>query len=158
MAELTQKQLKELLHYDPETGLFTWVRRPNGRVPVGSQAGSPNEEGYIRISVKGYRTTAHRLAWLFMTGGWPKGEIDHINRNKADNRFENLRDVPKSLNQYNRNQKPTPSGVRGVCRRGDKYLAYIGANTHLGTYESLDEAIEARKKAEVDLGVHPYVN
>ena len=100
---LTQARLKELLHYDPETGAFTWrVDRTNGR-RAGDLAGS-TREGHITIGVEGTQYYAHRLAVLYMTGKWPKAgmHVDHINRQKADNRWCNLRVVSHSKNMRNR--------------------------------------------------------
>jgi len=100
---LTQARLKELLHYDPKTGEFTWlVDRTNGR-KAGDAAGSLRE-GYRTIGVDGTQYYSHRLAVLYMTGAWPDAglHVDHINREKHDNRWENLRVVSRSKNMRNR--------------------------------------------------------
>lgn len=98
---LTAESLRELLHYDPQTGIFTW-RVTRGNLKACSRAGSMKEDGYIRVCIGERRYHAHRLAWLYVTGDWPVEEIDHINRNKADNRFTNLRPATRSTNEQNR--------------------------------------------------------
>jgi len=96
---MNQEQLTQLAHYDPETGVFT---RLCG-VKRGHPAGSVKPNGYVRINFgRGPLYAAHRLAWLYMTGEWPKHQIDHINRVRSDNRFCNLRDVSVSLNALNK--------------------------------------------------------
>ena len=87
---ITQEELKELLDYNPETGLFTWNVYNN--IKNKTTAGTFND-GYIQIKIKQKIYQAHRLAWLYVYGEWPKGQIDHINGIRDDNRIENLRDV-----------------------------------------------------------------
>ena len=77
---LTQERLKEVLHYDPETGIFMWLVAPNGRIRVGMEAGS-SHDGYIGIKVDRILYKAHRLAWFYMTGEWPANDVDHWDRN-----------------------------------------------------------------------------
>ena len=83
--QLTQERLKELLHYDPETGYFTWKISPNNAVKVGSVAGT-SMNNYIRIIIDHKAYLAHRLAFLYMEGYFPEHEVDHINRIRDDNR------------------------------------------------------------------------
>ena len=92
VPKLTQQRLKQVLGYDPKTGIFRWkVRRPK-RKP-GDQAGCLNKEGYVKISVDGASYTAHRLAFFWMTGKWPTPMTDHFNGIRNNNRWENLREV-----------------------------------------------------------------
>lgn len=110
---LSQKQLKTLLHYSPDSGVFTWkVKRSNGVKP-GDLAGSKTVRGYARISINNIGYRAHRLAFLYMNGDFPKGQIDHINGVIDDNRWKNLRDVSQSLNQ--RNTKMNCRNKTGHC-------------------------------------------
>lgn len=102
-TDLTADRLRELLDYNPDTGVFTW-RKTSGRAGAGSVAGRSHHQGYCQIGVDGYRHSAHRLAWLHFYGEWPKAEIDHINGLRSDNRIANLRDVPLRVNQQNRRQ------------------------------------------------------
>jgi hypothetical protein len=92
IMELTQDRLRELLDYDPDTGIFTWmVNRRGGKAAVGVVAGSRNTDNYVSITVDGEEYLAHRLAFLYMTGAFPPKQVDHINTAKSDNRWCNLR-------------------------------------------------------------------
>lgn len=106
--------LKEILNYNPETGIFTWKsRRP--RIRVGQIAGSKNNERYVNIKIDGILYKAHRLAWLYMTGEWPKDQIDHINGIRDDNRFCNLREVTNASNQWNKtHNKNNKAGYKNL--------------------------------------------
>ena len=159
------EQLKTILSYDPETGDFSWlVNRLSftGKAKQGTVAGTllPGEcGGYIVIVAFQKRYRAHRLAHLFMTGRpVPKGfEIDHINGNRADNRWSNLRVVTRRQNCMNHAvPKHNVSGVRGVSwhkyrKGGGCWMARIEVNgkvIHLGVFSEKDDAIAARRKAE----------
>lgn len=162
-ADLTAEQLRELLNYDPETGIFTWRLVAKGRA-VGSRAGTVHTAGYIQICV-GPRTDrlriyAHRLAWLFTHGIWPSEDIDHINHDKSDNRIANLRELSRSLNQQNQihGHKGSMTGLLGVVfnKKNGKFLARIhvnGRSKQVGTFESPEEAHAAYVQAKRKL--HP---
>lgn len=94
---LTHARLLEVLDYDPVSGLFRWRISNSNRAPVGAIAGS-RRKGHLAIRIDGVRHYAHRLAWLYMTGEWPKGQIDHKSRDGADNRWVNGRDI--NLGEY----------------------------------------------------------
>jgi hypothetical protein len=152
-AELTQERLKELLHYDPETGHFTWrVTRNPRTAPFDSRAGSPNRKGYILIRIDGIRRLAHRLAFLYMTGGASPEFVDHINRVKDDNSWGNLRPATSRDNQGNVGvRSDNTSGHRGVTwhKRLGKWQAYgarDGRRIYLGYYTSLEEAAAVAQK------------
>lgn len=163
-STLTLGRLKELLHYAPDTGLFTWrVERLRGKgsltVKPGDVAGCLSPTGYILLRIEGRNYLANRLAWLYMTGEWPKYEVDHDDRDTTNNRWNNLRDVTHLVNMQN--QSPiradgNPVGVAFNKRRG-KWMAYINAGckrTYLGAdFESRDDAAAARAKAKAEL--HP---
>jgi hypothetical protein len=100
MAELTIDRLKELIAFDPDTGIFRWPANLRNQ-SAGRQAGTIEKKGYRQIWVDGQRFKAHRLAWFYMTGAWPRRQIDHINGVKDDNRFANLREASNSQNQQN---------------------------------------------------------
>lgn len=154
---ISQTRLRELLHYEPQTGAFTWKHTSRRRI-AGKEAGWINAKGYRQIEIDGVAYKAHRLAWLFVYGTWPRGEIDHLNRTKDDNRVDNLRDVSRPQNI--RNQAPragSTTGVPGVVwrERLNKWVVEIGigprANRwrkHLGTFETLFDAVAARRSAE----------
>jgi hypothetical protein len=113
---LTQARLKQLMHYDPETGVFTRRLDLGGRgARVGTVSGFLNRDGYLDTSVGSRTYRTHRLAYLYMTGAWPAADIDHINLNRADNRWCNLREATRSRNNAN-TRKPSnnTSGYKGV--------------------------------------------
>ena len=154
MKQLTQKRLKELLHYDPDTGVFTWKVRTCNNVQVGDLAGGLSKAGYHRISVNKKRMYSHRLAWLYCYGYLPEAEVDHINRNKSDNRIVNLREASRQCNNRNASMhKTNTSGIMGVTeRRGDSWIAQISVdnkNKYLGYSKSFDEAVRMRWEGEV---------
>lgn len=112
----SQKQLKDLLNYDSETGLFTWKVYRGGAAPrVGEIAGTRGPEGYIVIKFQGKLKQASHLAWLYMTGSWPADQVDHKNVNPSDNSWENLREASGEQNAHNkRKYKCNTSGYKGV--------------------------------------------
>lgn len=153
MDRLTQERLRALLHYDPETGVFTRVKSVRG-FRAGIEAGALHQaSGYVYIGVDRHSYRAHRLAWLYMTGEWPADDLDHINRNRADNRWINLREATRSQNNANaRRRCDNTSGVKGVSldRRHNTWRAYIvvdGRQRHLGRFKTVDAAKEAYARA-----------
>ena len=153
MYDMQMEHLKTHLHYDPETGVFTWKRPTSNRVKVGSQAGRLRKDGYVTIGFNGQRFQAHRLAWLYTYGNWPAREIDHINRNRQDNRIVNLRDATRSENALNAGPRvSSSSGIRGVswdklCSRWRVQLRINGKQTYVGVFKTLEEATSAYEKA-----------
>lgn len=152
MAILTQDLLKSLLHYDPETGVFTWlINRPNG-VKVGHKSGNRTVKGYLHISIYGRQYKAHRLAWLYIHGVWPETALDHINRDGCDNRLCNLRLATHSQNMQNRRSK-----YGGVTFRHGYWRARISIDNRqifLGQFKDKADAIAARKAAELKYHTH----
>lgn len=122
---LTQNRLKELLEYSPETGGFFWRVYRAANADVGMPAGSINGDGYIHIKVDNKKYCAHRLAWLYMTGEWPTQEIDHINQNRVDNSWVNLRDVSKSINRHNTNKTTSSVGRKNIYWQRNRFLVKI---------------------------------
>lgn len=153
---ITQTRLKKLLDYNPETGVFVW-KVSRGNRAVGSLAGRMGTAGYIEIMLDGVRHGAHRLAWLYMTGEWPREEVDHINCVRGDARFANLREASRSGNQQNKAvQKNNTSGHKGVTwhAKNRKWLAQITvASTHMyiGTFDVLEDAAAAYAEASARL-------
>lgn len=144
-TNLTADHLRAILHYDPASGLFRWIVRAKSTRPPGSMAGSSSGR-YVIIGIDGNRYWAHRLAFLYMTGDWPKHCVDHINRDGLDNRWSNLRDVPMGINNRNKDV-PNSTGFVGLKkRRGFKWQATItigGKSTSLGSFRSTEEGQEA---------------
>lgn len=151
--ELTQEYLKSILHYDPDTGVFRWAVRRAKWIPAGTVAGSTCEKGYsiIVINYKIYR--AHRLAWFYMTGSHPPEFIDHINLDRKDNRFCNLRLSTRAQNMQNFRIRPdNKSGVKGVYwdAKSNGWRAAIQKDKkriYLGVFTNLSDASDAIRAA-----------
>ena len=157
MKTIEQDLLKELLNYDPETGVFTWAV-DRQRYKAGTVAGSVNSHGYIQIGINGRTYKAHRLAWVYMYGGIPKGlTIDHINRTKIDNRLSNLRLATYAEQGQNLTLSVNnTSGYPGVSwqKSHNKWRARIMVNRKgisLGYFDTPEAANDARIKAKAEL-------
>lgn len=149
MSVLTQEQLREALHYDPDTGVFTWLKPQSNRCKAGAPAGTLDGKGYVVIGVYGKRHLAHRLAFLYMTGKWPAGEVDHVHGNRTDNRWAGLRVGDRAFNGQNLRgaRSDSATGLQGVERLpSGKFRARIGINgvmKSIGTFDSASAAHEA---------------
>lgn len=156
MAKTTQEvaeYIQDTYKYDPETGEIV--------VETKFEAfKTRDKEGYLRGGAFGRQYYAHRVAWLLHYGSWPEGPIDHINGVKSDNRIENLRVVTPEQNQKNRKRDTrNKSGAVGVywVNRLNRWQVQIGVNgkeKHIGLFKDFDEAVVARKEAEVKYGYH----
>ena len=156
---LTQERLREVLHYDPSTGIFTWLKRISIRIVVGARAGTSSGEqegGRRQIGVDGVHYREHRLAWLYMTGEWPHPEVDHKNMDASDNRWENLREATPVQNQGNKHAYANSrSGVKGVYwhTAAKRWAAVIRMNRksqHLGLFDDIEGASAAYAAAASD--------
>lgn len=153
LDDLTQETLKTILSYDPKTGLFVRLAGQN----VGQVAGSRNpNNGNVQIRVSGRLYLAHRLAYLYMTGEWPKDEIDHDDGNRSNNCWRNLRPATHAENHQNEKRRTdNKTGCSGVHRREDGlYEARVNVNLErhvLGFFENLSEAVAARIAAKARL-------
>lgn len=149
---ISQHRLKELLNYNPETGVFTWVRTRGSKALAGSVAGYAEPNRYINIMLDRKLYKAHRLAWLYMYGVWPS-ELDHIDQCKHNNRISNLREVDSSKNKQNITWfSHNTSGHKGVTwhKANQKWQAQIkihGKNVYLGTFSAIEDAVKARQSA-----------
>ena len=154
---LTQNRLKELLHYDPLTGIFTW-KIDKGSAKAGSRAGTKSHN-YRQIKVDGVIILEHRLAFLYMLNYMPE-QVDHDNHITADNRWINL--YPSDYKRNGRNHKRTKrntSGFVGVSwdKLNNKWLVRVrinGKDTNLGRYADFDEAVAVRKTANIKHNFH----
>jgi hypothetical protein len=151
---LTQARLKELFSYNPKTGNFTVIKtRKGSSKKIGDVLGSKNYAGYLEAEIDAKKYYLHRLAYLYMTGEFPQGHIDHRNRNKTDNSWKNLKVVTHQENMQNNTnpRKHGTLGYRGVYKRKDKFGAKIVHNKkqiHLGFFNTVQEAANAYAKAK----------
>lgn len=147
-ANLTAARLRELLHYDAETGVFVRAVATgrHGCHKAGVVSGYTNPMGYVEISVDNRNYKAHRLAWLYMHGCFPPNYIDHIDGNPSNNRIANLREADDLINAQNirRAKKQNTSGFLGITKNGqDGWLAKVWADGkahYLGTFRTKEEA------------------
>lgn len=176
----TPELLRQLLRYEPETGKLFWLPRPVESFHASGQHSaehswklwnSKNAEkqaftaktphGYHIGAVNGRLFIAHRVIWAMLYGKWPDGEIDHLNGSRADNRPENLRDVDSAGNSRNmKKSRRNVSGVNGVSfdRANQKWRACIRVDYRtmcLGRYALLEDARDARLRADADYGFQP---
>lgn len=147
------KELRETYSYDPLTGLVKFKKK-RGPMPAGSIAGTINKNGYMQIKFKYRLYLLHRLAFVFMKGRLPEDYVDHIDRDRLNNKWENLRECSKTDNNRNRGvAKNNTSGITGVSfiPKSNKWQAYISYEEKmikLGEYGTLEDASLARKNAE----------
>lgn len=152
--------IKGILNYEPKTGCMTWLES-RGRIKAGDIAGNTHVNGYRRLSIDGKEQLCHRLAWEAVHGEIPAGlVIDHINGDRGDNRIQNLRAVPQSINAQNRSKASShnKTGLLGVSfhKRSKRFNAQInvqGASLHLGSFISPELAHEAYCKAKKALHI-----
>lgn len=157
-TDLTAQKVRELLEYNPDTGVFKWRRTAKGR-RLDLSPGTVNDSGYLMITIGWRRWRAHRLAWLYMHSVWPSNQIDHINGNRLDNRLCNLREVDYVLNGQNKKKGTArnKSGFLGVDfrpqfveRKWRATIFYNGKQKHIGMYQTPEEAsrayLEAKRK------------
>jgi hypothetical protein len=155
--KLTQERLKEILHYNPDTGIFTWQKVfVKNQVRIGDIAGSLDYYGYIIIGINQQSYRAHRLVWFYVYGYFPEQEIDHINNYKSDNRLKNLREVSHQCNMRNIKILSTnTTGVTGVSPNNiNKFKIWRARievdkkNKTLGSFKTFIEAVKCRWEAE----------
>ena len=160
--QITQKLIKEYLHYEPLTGIFTWIKKPSQKIILGSKAGYAHKQrgGYINIGFKGMNLKAHRLAFLYMTGIIPS-QVDHEDHNRSNNIWSNLKPATQTISSRNCTlQKNNTSGVVGVSwnKQRKRWIAMIWHNSKpilLGRFVKKADAVLARQQAEIKYGYHP---
>lgn len=151
MQIITVEEVRRLLSYDPDTGAFTWLIPTSDRIRVGQKAGRVNS-GYVGIRINGREYLAHRLAWFYVHGVWPVGDIDHINRDRSDNRIANLRPATRAQNLQNRSY----DGAYWYASRR-KWRVNIrvdGKRIWVGDYDDRADALAARKDAVLKYHSH----
>lgn len=147
LSGLTAERLRQLLEYDPNTGVFTWRANRGGKPTAGKVAGGDRGKCWA-IRIDGRMYAANRLAWLYTYGQWPIEVIDHKNGDAYDNRIENLRDVSHTVNLQNQRKASCGSqtGFLGVFPFEDRFLAQItidGRTKHLGLFSTAEAGYEA---------------
>lgn len=154
MTKLTKERLQEIFIYEPDTGLFLRNKK-FGKYGIGEPMGRLRKDGYMDLLIDSRRYYLHRLAWLWMTGSFPSDgmQIDHIDRNRSNNIFHNLRVVTPSDNQLNRHDRIYDDGKMIGARRteGGRWFSRIqmyGRDVWLGTFDTQEEAFFAWKKAK----------
>jgi HNH endonuclease len=155
---ITQNVLKNLLNYDPKTGIFVWKNNLSNRIKIGDIAGSIRKDGYITIRIDGKAYLAHRLAYFYIYGKFPKNGIDHIDGNMGNNRIDNLREANQSENMQNIKMEycNNHTGFLGVGIIGKRYISQIGLSgkrIYLGCFKTPEQAHDAYLKAKRKL--HP---
>jgi hypothetical protein len=152
---LDRERLLEILHYDAETGIWTWRASIGTRARPGKEAGSRRPGRYVTIRIDNKLYQAHHLAWLYVRGEWPKHEVDHRNGQRSDCRWTNMREANDKEQAQNRGvRSDNVSGIKGVNRRarsyGVRYTARImvdGKSLHLGTFADAAKAAAAYRVA-----------
>lgn len=165
-SDISQEELKYKLNYDSDTGIFKWKDIFENRRFKNCVAGKVNpSSGYIHIKIHQQYFYAHRLAWLYIHGVFPDNFLDHINKNRSDNRIINLREVTsRQNNQWRTKNNDSLSGYKGVYSHpnSQKWRAQIrkdGKSYHLGTFEEKEEAAIAYNNKAIELfGEYAYLN
>ena len=144
-AQLTAVRARELLSYDPETGVLTRKVTTGSRSRAGQPVAGLDAYGYLRVCGDGRSYKAHRVAWLIVTGAWSTGDVDHIDGVPSHNSWRNLRDVAHSVNQQNQRgaRADSKTGFLGVVAAGKRFTAYIrvgGPTKYLGSFDTPEEA------------------
>ena len=160
MKNITQADVQKVIAYDPETGAFAWL---SNRIKAleGKPVSSINSHGYLRLKLFGKEFLAHRVAFLLVLGRMPTDQVDHINGDRMDNRWVNLREVSNAENCRNRKvRSDNSSGCMGVSwatgrSKWKADICFEGRRRHLGYFDTLDLAIDARRAAESASGFHP---
>lgn len=153
---ITQIELKEWLTYDPITGIFRWIPRPRSS-RIEYKAGCQRRDGYVIISFKGTQYLAHRLAFLYMTGSFPEKQVDHIDRKRNNNKWDNLREVTPQQNNFNRTgNRILPIGVYEVTRNNRKGIWYAtkiqkDGKQYSSYFRKLEDALDWRIEKENQL-------
>jgi hypothetical protein len=158
---LNAEKVRDVLSYDPDTGLFAWKKTGNRALKIGDRAGYLHPRGYVYIKIGNHSYAAHRLAWLIVHGQWPQDQLDHRNGVRSDNRISNLRPCVGSTenNQNTAKYGSNRTGFHGVGwhKASGRWRARInagGRQYHLGAFDTPEEASAAYLAAKARL--HDY--
>lgn len=155
LNDLSAEYVRSRLDYDPATGALTWKAQPSSggwnKRWAGKRAGDVRVGAavvpYWRVCINGRRYFQHRVIWLWMTGEWPSGDVDHINNDPLDNRWNNLRLATRGQNHANKPvRKDSATGRKGVEPYGDRFVAYYtraGRKRYIGIFPTLESASDA---------------
>lgn len=149
------ERLRQLLHYEPDTGVFTWRERTSNRIRIGDAAGCVRHGGYTQIRVEGKFYRAHRLAWLYVYGKWPTMMLDHIDNDPTNNRISNLRQATQSQNMANMAKRAdNSSGYKGVfwkkqCSTWYAQIRVENKSITIGYCSTAEDAARAYNRAAV---------
>ena len=149
----SQDEIKAILRYEPETGVFYWVANTYRQNRIGKVAGTNKSDGRRHINIKDKPYLSYRLAWVYMTGSEPKGVIDHIDGDPSNDRWSNLRDVSHRANSQNQRgpMRDNKCGLLGVTRHRKKFAAHIkfgGIDRHIGVFDTPEQAHDAYLSAK----------
>lgn len=153
MTDLTANNVRELLNYDQETGVFTWKVDVAKNRKAGQMAGSLSTQEYVVLTINGKTYKAHRVAWLYVYGEWPASILDHINQVKNDNRITNLRLSDAVLNGKNRKPNKGRENTTGASfvKSRNRWIASIMVDKkrlHLGSFVNQTDAVAAYATAK----------
>lgn len=151
---LTQAEVRRLFDYDPSTGLLSWRVRTSTRVKVGDIVKCQHPKGYTQVGVHGHRCLVHHIVWLWVHGEAPSCDIDHINRDRADNRIDNLRCVSRTenlLNSRHKNSSGFPGVHKTACGKYNAGIHFKRKRVHIGNFETAENAFLAYCDAHVRL-------
>lgn len=155
MSDLSASEAREFLSYEKTTGVLVWLKKPSIGVAAGSVAGCVTSQGYLQIRLKGSPYLAHRLAFLIVEGRWPD-EIDHVNGNRKDNSWANIRECTRVQNMRNKRKRKDSHGITGVTwhKSSGLWRVHIGGGGMKSSsyYESLLDAVAGRLRLEKELG------
>lgn len=148
MPKISPKELQNILHYNPKTGIFIWLNPTSSRHKSFDTAGHYDKNGYVLISINREIYRAHRLAFFYMTGVWPSKSIDHMNGVRNDNRWCNLREVTSAQNHQNRRKAHSNNkyGLLGVSNHRGRIRSTINVNgkhVMLGYFDTPEDAHQA---------------
>jgi len=156
---LTFQDAIKHFNYNYETGVLKWLVPTAYRVNIGDEAGCINSRGHLQTMINGRFYQVHRIVWLICTGEFPKNNIDHIDKNKLNNKFSNLRDVTQSENCKNQSiRSDNKSGTVGIDKIKSGWRAQIQVNKtkiNLGLFKNKQDATLAREQANIKYNFHP---